>query len=255
MMPDAARAALALAGVVLLAACASTPARTSPANDAAAIGATTGAANASPTRDVQSAAGSGLTPAEVARRDGGRPPYTRADVAFMTGMIGHHAQAVTMTRWAPTHDASASLQILAERIAIAQEDEITFMRTWLADRGEAVPPAAVAHSASAHAGHTGMASSSPDSASFMNHQLMPGMLTAAELAQLDKARGDKFDRLFLTFMIRHHEGALAMVEQLLASPGAAQDDEVYRFVADVNVDQDTEIARMTLMLEAMRASP
>ena len=146
----------------------------------------------------------------------------------MAGMIGHHAQAVTMARWAPTHGASASLQILAERIAIAQEDEIAFMRTWLADRGEA-----------AH----------------MHHAHMPGMLTEAEFAQLDKARGAEFDRLFLTFMIRHHQGALVMVDKLLASTGAAQDDEVYRFVADVNVDQDTEIARMTLMLEAMRSSP
>lgn len=236
---------------MLIASCASTPARGNPANDAAARG----EVNAWPTPDVQSAAGSGLTPAEVARRDGGRPPFTRADVAFMTGMIGHHAQAVTMTRWAPTHDASASLQILAERIAIAQQDEIAFMRRWLADRGEAVPPAGDAQSASAHAGHTGMSSMSSDNAPFMNHQLMPGMLTAAQLVQLDKARGGEFDRLFLTFMIRHHEGALAMVEQLLASPGAAQDDEVYRFVADVNVDQDTEIARMRQMLEAMRASP
>lgn len=254
-----ARVALAAIGAVLVASCASTPAPGNPANDETA----SGVSNASPSAHVQSAAGSRLTPAEMARRDGGRPPYTRADVEFMAGMIGHHAQAVTMARWAPTHGASSSLQILAERIAVAQEDEIAFMQTWLADRGEpgagdtlsADARAAAAHAAASHAGHAGTSSSGADSASQVQHDLMPGMLTAAEFAQLDKARGTEFDRLFLTFMIRHHEGALVMVDKLLASPGAAQDDEVYRFVADVNVDQDTEIARMTQMLESMRASP
>ncbi len=181
-----------------------------------------------------------LTPAEVARRDSGRPPYTRADVAFMSGMIGHHAQAVQMARWAPTHGASPALRILAERIAVAQLDEIAFMQTWLRDRGEPVPSAEASHGHDAHAGH---------------HAMMPGMLTAEELAQLDKARGTAFDRLFLTFMIKHHDGALTMVEQLLASPGAAQDDDVYKFAADVNVDQITEIERMTQMLEALGPAP
>jgi uncharacterized protein (DUF305 family) len=85
--------------------------------------------------------------------------------------------------------------------------------------------------------------------------MMPGMLTAAELAQLQAARGAAFDRLFLTLMIKHHEGALTMVDQLLASPGAAQDDEVYKFVSDVNADQDTEIARMRRMLESVPPTP
>ena len=191
-----------------------------------------------------------LTPAELARRDGGIPPYTRADVAFMTGMIGHHAQAVRMARWAPTHGANASLSILAERIAVSQEDEIAFMQRWLTDRKEAVPSAdeMAAHAAhtgdAAHAGHAGMGAGASGA-------MMPGMLTADELATLDAARGTAFDRLFLTYMIRHHEGALTMVQQLLASAGSAQDDDLYKFVADVNVDQDTEIARMRRMLDAL----
>jgi uncharacterized protein (DUF305 family) len=83
----------------------------------------------------------------------------------------------------------------------------------------------------------------------MDHaKLMPGMLTAAQLAQLDAARGPEFDRLFLTFMIQHHEGAIIMVEQLFGAAGAAQDDNVFKFASDVHVDQITEIDRMTLML-------
>jgi uncharacterized protein (DUF305 family) len=85
----------------------------------------------------------------------------------------------------------------------------------------------------------------------MDHPMMPGMLTAEQLAQLDQARGTDFDRLFLTFMIQHHQGAITMVEQLMGSPGAAQDDYVFKFAADVNADQTTEIDRMSLMLDAL----
>jgi len=180
-----------------------------------------------------------LTPADVARRDGGIAPYTAADVTFMTGMIGHHAQAVQMSRMAPGNEGSRSVRILAERIAVAQQDEIAFMQRWLRERDHPVPSADAAHDHSEHAEHATM---------------MPGMLTAAELAQLQSARGTAFDRLFLTLMIKHHAGALTMVEQLLASPGAAQDDDVYKFVSDVNADQDTEIARMRLMLESLPAT-
>jgi uncharacterized protein (DUF305 family) len=180
-----------------------------------------------------------LTPAEVARRDGGRPPYTAADVAFMSGMIGHHAQAVVMSRLAPTNAASRPVQILAERIAVAQQDEIAFMQRWLRERDHPVPSADVSMAHGEHAGHG------------EHGAMMPGMLTASELAQLQQARGAAFDRLFLTLMIKHHAGALTMVDALLASPGAAQDDDVYKFVADVNADQDTEIARMRQMLEAL----
>jgi uncharacterized protein (DUF305 family) len=181
-----------------------------------------------------------LTPAEVARRDGGIAPYTAADVAFMTGMIGHHAQAVQMSRLAPANDASRSVQLLAERIAVAQQDEIGFMQRWLREREQPVPTTDASHAHGEHAEHATM---------------MPGMLTAAELAQLQAARGAAFDRLFLTLMIKHHAGALTMVDQLLASPGAAQDDEVYKFVSDVNADQDTEIARMRRMLESVPPTP
>jgi len=181
-----------------------------------------------------------LSPAEVARRDGGRPPYTAADVAFMRDMIGHHAQAVQMAQMAPASAASRSVQILAERIGVAQQDEIAFMQRWLREREQPVPSSDMAHAHGAHVDHAA---------------LMPGMLTADELARLQRARGTAFDRLFLTLMIKHHAGALTMVDQLLASPGAAQDDEVYKFAADVNADQDTEIARMRLMLDALPPSP
>lgn len=178
-----------------------------------------------------------LTPAQQAAADGGRPAYTRADVHFMQGMIGHHAQAITMARWATTHGASEQVKVLAGRIDVSQRDEIAFMQRWLRERGEQVPPA----DAQKGAGHE---------AHGAGHAMMPGMLTAEELAQLDAARGIAFDRLFLGFMIRHHEGALTMVQQLFASPGAGQDGEIFRFASDVEADQDTEIERMRSMLRA-----
>src|SRR6267378_4334780 len=129
-------------------------------------------------------------------------PFTAADVHFMSGMIGHHAQAVLMAGWAPTHGASAAVRALCERIVVGQRDEIAFMQRWLRERHETLPDADAVPSQ----GHM-----MPD----MDHSMLaPGMLTPAELAQLDGARGPEFDRLFLTFMIHHHQGAITMVEQL-----------------------------------------
>jgi len=176
-------------------------------------------------------------PAEPkARPDLVRQPYSEADVDFMSGMIPHHAQAVLMGGWAPTHGARPELRVLCERMAIAQRDEIEFMRNWLRDREQAVPAAnATAHRMKMNGVEHDM--------------LMPGMLTAEQLAQLDKARGPEWDRLFLTFMIKHHEGALKMVDDLFASFGALQDDDVYKFASDLYADQTTEIERMHKMLE------
>ena len=181
-----------------------------------------------------------LTPAAQAKADSGRPPYTRADVAFMQGMIGHHAQAIVMAGWAPTHGARADVRILAERITVAQRDEIATMQRWLRDRRETVPDG------DAHHEHAGM-----DMPGMKMPAMMPGMLTADQFSRLDAARGAAFDRLFLTYMIQHHQGAVTMVKQLLDVPAAAQDDDVFRFVADVNVDQTTEIDRMRSMLSTM----
>jgi uncharacterized protein (DUF305 family) len=171
-----------------------------------------------------------LTPAAQAEADGGKPPYTRADVEFMSGMIGHHAQAVVMAGWTASHGAGTAVQRLAERIVVGQRDEIALMESWLRERNEAVPGPGVTHNAH-----------------------MPGMLTAEQLAQLDQARGAEFDRLFLTFMIRHHQGAITMVERLFGSHGAAQDEIVFKFASDVHVDQITEIEFMSEMLATLRA--
>jgi uncharacterized protein (DUF305 family) len=181
---------------------------------------------------------SGRSPAAIAAADSGRPPYTREDVEFISGMIGHHAQAVLMAGWAPSHGASSSVQGLAERIVVAQQDEIVFMQRWLRERRETVPSASTEHMMMAG----------------MDMKLMPGMLTPEQLTQLDKARGADFDRLFLQFMIQHHEGALTMVDKLFASHGAGQDEDVFKFAVDVHADQTTEINRMTLMLKAVPSS-
>ena len=161
----------------------------------------------------------------------------------MSHMIGHHAQAIVMAGWAPTHGASPSVRVLAERIINAQQDEIATMQRWLGDRGKPVPEV---HDSGMTREHSG---SGHDHAG--QEMPMPGMLTKAQLTELDQARGREFDRLFLTFMIQHHRGAVEMVKDLFGSPGAAQDETVFKFANDVSVDQSTEIARMETMLAAL----
>jgi uncharacterized protein (DUF305 family) len=169
------------------------------------------------------------------------PSASEADIHFMSGMVPHHAQAVVMARWAPSHGARTDVQILAERIVVAQRDEIHLIRNWLRDVGAPVPDTNATHMTMNMNGMT-------------HDMLMPGMLTEAEMAGLDKARGSEFDRLFLTYMIKHHQGAITMVDQLFASYGAAQDETVFRFASDVYADQTTEIDRMQQMLASVPSS-
>jgi uncharacterized protein (DUF305 family) len=162
-------------------------------------------------------------------------PFSQADVDFMTGMIPHHAQAVIMAGWAPSHGARKDVAILCERIVVGQTDEIVLMQTWLSDRGQPVPDA---KSTRMHMKMNGME----------HDMLMPGMLSDEEMAQLDKARGPEFDRLFLLGMIKHHQGAIDMVDVLFKAYGGAQDEKIFKFASDVNADQSTEIDRMQKML-------
>jgi uncharacterized protein (DUF305 family) len=149
----------------------------------------------------------------------------------MQHMIGHHAQALDMTKLVPTRTKREDMRLLAERIDVSQRDEIAQMRQWLAQRSEQQPPPDAHHHAA------------------MGHgPRMPGMLTAAELEELAQATETEFERLFLERMIRHHEGAIAMVRQLFGTPGAAQETETYRFATEVEADQRAEIARMRALL-------
>ncbi|MEW6321353.1 MAG: DUF305 domain-containing protein [Acidobacteriota bacterium] len=157
--------------------------------------------------------------------------YTRADVEFMQGMIGHHAQAIEMVDLLKTRTASDDMRKLGQRIEISQRDEIRMMKEWLTARGQAVPDE--------HAHHMPGAT------------LMPGMLTADEMAKLGAAKGVAFDRLFLELMIKHHMGAVAMVQQLFATEGAGQDGEIFAFASDVDADQAMEIRRMAIMLKEL----
>ena len=198
-----------------------------------AAGACTGAAATPPGTTPSPSAASD----PVAHADSLRNSFTDADVDFMTGMIHHHAQALVMARMAPTHGASGPMQILTGRIINGQNDEIAIMQRWLRDRGQPVPdPEAMSGE---HAMHGGA------------HPLMPGMLTAEQLAELDAARGADFDRLFLTFMIQHHRGAITMVDQLFDTYGAAQGDAIFKIASDIGADQTSEIDRMQTMLRAM----
>lgn len=201
------------------------------------------------------AATSQTAPAPAPADTGARPRQTPADVQFVTGMIMHHGQALEMTRLVPTHTGNPQVHLLARRIDVSQQDEIATMRRWLQDHGQPVP-------AAGHAGHD-MGAMQHDSTA-MHHDMagmqhgsmpamMPGMLTPQQMARLAAANGPEFDRLFLTFMIQHHEGALTMVAQLLASPGAAQQADLFSFASDVDADQRAEIGRMQRLLAVLAA--
>jgi uncharacterized protein (DUF305 family) len=167
--------------------------------------------------------------------------FTKADVAFVAGMIGHHAQALVMSAMAPTNGASPAVRTLAARITNAQRDEIAIMQQWLRLRERPVPEIHIEGTeltihGSEHAAH-----------------MMPGMLTPAQIDELQAARGEAFDRLFVTYMIQHHRGAVTMVTDLVGVDGALQDEAVFKLASDIQVDQMTEIARMEKMLAQLSA--
>jgi uncharacterized protein (DUF305 family) len=154
--------------------------------------------------------------------------FTEADVRFMQGMIAHHAQAIHMSRMAAARGASPRLVRFAQKIDMSQAGEIAQMQDWLRANGQFAP----------------------DTSSWRG-MTMHGMLTAEELARLEAARGAAFDRLFLEYMIRHHEGALKMVADLVATPRAAQDVDVSVLANDVESTQTAEIGMMRMMLLEM----
>jgi uncharacterized protein (DUF305 family) len=197
------------------------------------------------------------TPVAAPPRDTVRHGYTAADVRFMQQMIHHHAQAVRMSALVPARSSREDVRTLAERIDASQQAEIEMMKHWLAERHELVPDPSMTrsvHDSIMGATHdmSGMArmANMPDApgAHDAAPMLMPGMLTPAEMAALAAATGPTFDRLFLEGMIRHHEGALTMVATLLATPGAAEEAQIFGFASDVDSGQRAEIRRMQSIL-------
>ena len=163
------------------------------------------------------------------------PPRSAADVQFMQGMIMHHAQAIEMTALVPSHTENKELQLLAAKISRSQSDEIRFMKRWLVARGEPVSMAMPGMPGMDMSGHA--------------MSLMPGMLTPEQMEALGKAKGASFDRLFLSGMIQHHNGALTMVKDLFDTAGAGQDAEMFDFATDADNTQRAEIKIMQSMLE------
>jgi uncharacterized protein (DUF305 family) len=156
----------------------------------------------------------------------------------MTGMIHHHAQAIVMAGYSTTRAENPQIKVLSERIIVSQRDEIRIMQQWLRENGQTAP----------EPNPQGMIM---NMGGMQHTMLMPGMATEEEMAQLDRARGRDYDRLFLILMIKHHEGALQMVEKLFATHGGGVDDVIYKAASDTFADQGSEIDRMQRMLEAM----
>lgn len=217
------RGSMAVASVLMAAACAAAPAPES----LGVYGPDT--SHAAHTRASASAA----TPTPAARR-------AAPDAEFLGHMVAHHAQAIVMARMVAARTQRPELRLMAERIAVSQRDEIAQMAAWLQQHGHAVP--AVDTMMDAHAGHAGHAPA--------GHAGMPGMLTAGELAQLQAAAGTAFERLFLEYMIRHHQGAITMVGDLFRA-GGGQDSQVYAIASEVESDQRMEIARMERLLASL----
>jgi uncharacterized protein (DUF305 family) len=170
------------------------------------------------------------------------PPLSPADVEFMQGMIMHHGQAIEMTALIPSHTENKELRSLGARISRSQDDEIRFMKRWLAVRGESL-------SMPMRENMPGMSHGDSSHQAADSMPLMPGMLTAEQMDALRKATDADFDRLFLTGMIQHHNGALTMVKDLFGTAGAGQDAEIFGFATDVDTGQRAEIRIMQSMLE------
>jgi len=171
-----------------------------------------------------------LSPEELASLTA--PPHNAADVEFFERMIPHHAQALELTALVGDRTTNGDLRLLAERIDTSQHDEIARMETWLTQRGLEVPAPHTSHE-----GHAG---------------LMPGMLDDDQLAALEQARGTDFDRLFLEYMIYHHQGAIAMANEMYTRGGGLE-PESDRFAREVIADQSIEISRMQDMLVELPA--
>jgi len=163
------------------------------------------------------------------------PVHVEADARFMQRMMFHHAQALEMTDLLSDRTDSAEMRLLAQRITISQTAEMGMMRRWLESRGEEAPDL-----------------EDEETWPLSDDQLMPGMLNERQMVQLAAAISEQFDRLFLEFMILHHEGALTMVGQLFSVSGAAQEPQIFQYVAHVDADQSIEIGRMSTMLLARR---
>lgn len=158
--------------------------------------------------------------------------HTDADVAFMRGMIPHHAQALEMTALVKQHATTNAVRQMSLRMEISQRDEIALMETWLRERNEST--------------------TMPGMGGMGGMHMMPGMLTPEQMTALRNARGPEFDRLFLEGMIQHHQGAIDMVATLFNTSGAAQESTVFKFAEDVDGDQQMEIERMQGILATIR---
>lgn len=206
--------------------------------------------------------------------DMSRSSHTAADVRFLQHMIVHHAQAVEMNALIEGRTDNAVLHLLGERIARSQDSEMTFMRRWLEERGQSVEDAGLhaghgGHAGHDHrAGHTGRSGHQEGHSDHGDHAghapdrpamdpddvpLMPGMLSPNQMRALAAAEGRRFDRLWLEGMIHHHQGALDMVEALLAAPGNGEDPQLSEFLTHVTADQAAEILRMETMLSALES--
>lgn len=180
--------------------------------------------------------------------------YTPADVDFVQGMILHHAQAVVMSDWAPSRADQSNFLTICKRIALSQRDEITLMQHWLQARHLAVPDPL--HMLDHHSGpvHDSSPMNMPGMDMGAHPMMMSGMLTAAQMQQLEASRGKTFERLYLSGMIRHHQGALDMVAALFNAPGSGQQSELFNFATDIDAGQRAEMARMQSMLNTLTTS-
>lgn len=243
--------ALSTGAFLLLAGCATGAAQGPPGNDA--VGALPGGtfqpgAPGQEGRSVVTHPGQAL----------GLLAHTPDDVHFMQMMIAHHAQAVEMTALVAERSIRTDVQMLARRIQASQADEIELMQRWLEDRGEEAPQVELVtgrlldgdpHAGHDHHGHHGHDHHHPAPGAIAHdHAGMAGMLTPAQMESLAASTGEEFDRLFLEFMIYHHEGAVQMVHDLFASEGGGQEGEIFGFAAHVESDQVIEIERMRQML-------
>ena len=161
--------------------------------------------------------------------------YSLGDIQFLRGMIPHHSQAKEMSALAEDRTNNTTVLAVAARITLSQDDEISMMQGWLVDQGLDPPAEDVHHQP--------------------GFERMKGMLSDEQMEELAASTGPQFDRLYLEYMIDHHQGALDMVEMLLDQRGSVQDPLLYEFTSDVTSDQTSEIERMDTLLASLNPDP
>ena len=182
--------------------------------------------------------------------------HNEADVDYLVMMIEHHSQALEITDLVAERHEREGIEGIADRIAAAQEPEITAMESWLEENVLAPARENPAHQnfcgldgeggEGDEGGHHSEDGDVAECVLDADHDEMEGMVSDEDLERLEAAEGEEFDELFVELMSEHHRGAVSMAEDVMAD---GSDQQVLEMANDLIAEQNTEISRMERILD------